>query len=85
MSLLAMLGLVPVILGAAALMLGIWARHQKEKMKLRAIQVQNGTMTTGPHEFSGISIFAGCFGEDAAGEMYLCDYDNNKILRVDAQ
>lgn len=53
--------------------------------KLRAIQVQDGTMTNGPHDFAGISVFAGCFGEDAAGEIYLCDYNNNKILRVDAQ
>jgi hypothetical protein len=53
--------------------------------KLRAIQVQEGALTNGPHDFSGISVFMGCFGEDAAGEMYICDYNNNKILRVDAQ
>jgi glucose/arabinose dehydrogenase len=54
--------------------------------KLRAIQVQNGALVTpSAHTFSGLSVFMGCFGEDAAGEMYICDYNNNKILRIDAQ
>jgi glucose/arabinose dehydrogenase len=53
--------------------------------KVRAIQVQNGTMVQGPHTFAGVSIFMGCFGEDAAGELYVCDYNNNKVVRVDAQ
>lgn len=53
--------------------------------KVRALQVQNGALVNGPFEFNGLSVFAGCFGEDAAGEMYVCDYNNNRILRVDAQ
>jgi glucose/arabinose dehydrogenase len=53
--------------------------------KVRAVQVQGGKMVMGPHQFPGLSVFMGCFGEDAAGEMYVCDYNNDKILRVDAQ
>jgi glucose/arabinose dehydrogenase len=53
--------------------------------KVRAIQVKDGKMAMGPHQFPGLSMFMGCFGEDAAGEMYVCDYNNNKILRIDAQ
>lgn len=54
--------------------------------KVYAIQVQAGAMTSpGAHNFAGLQVFMGCFGEDAAGEMYVCDYNNNKILRVDAQ
>lgn len=52
--------------------------------KVRALQVEGGELVNGPHEFSNLSVFAGCFGEDAAGEMYVCDYDNDRILRVDA-
>jgi glucose/arabinose dehydrogenase len=51
--------------------------------KVRAIRVQNGALTNGPHEFTGVSVFMGCFGEDAAGEMYVCDYNMNRIMRVD--
>jgi hypothetical protein len=51
--------------------------------KVRAIQVTNGTMVQGPHEFAGVSVFMGCFGEDAAGELYVCDYNMNRIMRVD--
>jgi glucose/arabinose dehydrogenase len=51
-----------------------------------ALQVQAGALTSsGAHTFPGVKIFMGCFGEDAAGEMYVCDYNNNKVLRVDAQ
>lgn len=39
MSALAMLAVVPLSLGAIALAVRIWADHQKEKMKLRAIQI----------------------------------------------
>ena len=39
MSMLAMLAMVPLSLGAVALAARIWAEHQKEKMKLRAIQI----------------------------------------------
>ena len=53
--------------------------------KVRAIRVQNGTMVQGPADFAGISVYMGCFGEDAAGEMYVCDYNNNKVVRVTAQ
>jgi glucose/arabinose dehydrogenase len=54
--------------------------------KVYAIQAQNGAMSSqGAHNFPGLQVFAGCFGEDAAGELYVCDYNNNKILRVDAQ
>jgi glucose/arabinose dehydrogenase len=53
--------------------------------KVRALQVENGELLNGPHEFGGLSVFAGCFGEDAAGEVYVCDYEGNRILRVDAQ
>jgi glucose/arabinose dehydrogenase len=53
--------------------------------KIRAIRVEGGAITQQPHVFPGVSNFMGCFGEDAAGELYLCDYNNNKILRVDAQ
>jgi hypothetical protein len=53
--------------------------------KLRAIQVENGALLNGPHEFGNLSIFASCFGEDAAGEMYVCDYNGGRILRVEAQ
>jgi glucose/arabinose dehydrogenase len=53
--------------------------------KVRAIQVQNGAMTQGPHEFPSVSVFLACFGEDAGGELYVCDYNNNRVLRVDAQ
>jgi glucose/arabinose dehydrogenase len=57
---------------------------------LRAIQIVKDSTTdaltvSAPHDFSGISVFMGCFGEDAAGELYVCDYNNQKILRVDAQ
>jgi glucose/arabinose dehydrogenase len=53
--------------------------------QLRGLQVENGQLLNGgAHDF-GISVFAGCFGEDAAGEMYVCDYDSGRILRVDAQ
>jgi glucose/arabinose dehydrogenase len=54
--------------------------------KIRAIQVQDGALLSQQaHTFntSG-NIFMGCFGEDAAGELYVCDYNNNKILRVAA-
>jgi glucose/arabinose dehydrogenase len=53
--------------------------------KLRALQVQGGTLLNGPHEFSVPTTFMGCFGEDAAGEMYVCDYEGGRILRIDAQ
>jgi glucose/arabinose dehydrogenase len=62
--------------------------------KIRAIRVQNGTMLQGPHDFfpeqNGTRIFMGCFGEDAAGELYVCDYNattpaSSRILRVTAQ
>jgi glucose/arabinose dehydrogenase len=54
--------------------------------KLYAIQAQAGALTSSSaHNFPGLQVFMGCFGEDAAGEMYVCDYNNNKILRVDAQ
>jgi hypothetical protein len=53
--------------------------------KVRAIRVQNGTMLQGPHDFNLPQIYMGCFGEDAAGEMYVCDYNNNKVVRVTAQ
>jgi len=53
---------------------------------IRAIQVQNGALTSqGAHTFPLADVFMGCFGEDAAGEIYVCDYNNRKILRVDAQ
>jgi glucose/arabinose dehydrogenase len=52
--------------------------------KVRALQVVNGAlMQPMPHEFSGVNVFMGCFGEDAAGEMYVCDYNMNRVLRVD--
>ena len=58
--------------------------------KVRAIQPKQNdqgqeVLPTAAHEFPGVSIFNACFGEDAAGEVYVCDYNNNKILRVDAQ
>ncbi|HEY6727495.1 MAG TPA: PQQ-dependent sugar dehydrogenase, partial [Polyangiaceae bacterium] len=58
--------------------------------KIRAIQVQGGVKLhpTGgetPHDFGLPATFMGCFGEDAAGEMYVCDYNGGKILRIDAQ
>jgi len=53
--------------------------------KVRAIQVVNGALVGAAHTFANVSVFMGCFGEDAAGEMYVCDYNNNKVLRVDAQ
>jgi glucose/arabinose dehydrogenase len=53
--------------------------------KVRAIQVVDGALVNGPHTFDNLSVFMGCFGEDAAGEMYVCDYNNNRILRIDAQ
>lgn len=53
--------------------------------KIRAIQVVDGEMLNGPHDFQGLNSFMGCFGEDAAGEMYVCDYEGGKILRIDAQ
>lgn len=52
--------------------------------KVRALQIVNGAlMQPMPHEFSGVSVFMGCFGEDAAGEVYVCDYNMNRVLRVD--
>lgn len=58
--------------------------------KIRGIQVQDGVLLhpTGqekPHDFGLPATFMGCFGEDAAGEMYVCDYEGGKILRIDAQ
>ncbi|MND03693.1 hypothetical protein D3C83_236480 [compost metagenome] len=50
---------------------------------MRAVRVQNGAMLQGPHQFTGVDVFMGCFGEDAAGEVYVCDYNNNRVLRVD--
>jgi len=53
--------------------------------KVRAIQVENGMLKTEtPHDFN-LNLFMGCFGEDAAGELYACDYNNNRIVRLDAQ
>jgi glucose/arabinose dehydrogenase len=54
---------------------------------VRAIQVQDGAMTSqgAADLLPKGSVFMGCFGEDAAGELYVCDYNNTKILRVDAQ
>jgi len=53
--------------------------------KVRAIRVVDGKMTDGEHEFQGLSVFMGCFGEDADGELYMCDYDGGRILRIDAE
>lgn len=53
--------------------------------KVRAIRVEDGVMTQGPHDFQGLSVFMGCFGEDAAGELYVCDYDRGRILRIERQ
>jgi glucose/arabinose dehydrogenase len=53
--------------------------------KVRAIQVENGQLVNGPHEFGNLSVFTSCFGENAAGEMFVCDYNGGRILRVDAQ
>lgn len=54
--------------------------------KIRALQVVGGALQNGPSDFSGLAnTFMGCFGEDAAGELYVCDYDGGKILRIDAQ
>lgn len=44
------------------------------------LQVKVGDMVS-----SLPQIFMGCFGEDAAGELFVCDYEGNRILRVDAQ
>jgi glucose/arabinose dehydrogenase len=53
--------------------------------KIRALQIEAGVKKNGAHDFGLPAVFMGCFGEDAAGEMYLCDYNNGKILRIDAQ
>lgn len=60
--------------------------------RIRALQVvdgvkQNGTgVQDGLHNFSNLpNVFMGCFGEDAAGELYICDYEGGRILRIDAE
>jgi glucose/arabinose dehydrogenase len=53
--------------------------------EVRAVQVVNGALMGQDHTFAIPKVYMGCFGEDAAGELYVCDYNNNKILRVDAQ
>lgn len=53
--------------------------------KLRVLQIEGGVLKQADPHDTGLSVFMGCFGEDAAGELYVCDYNNNKILRIDAQ
>jgi hypothetical protein len=52
--------------------------------EVRAVQVVAGALAGQDHTFTLPKTYMGCFGEDAAGELYVCDYNNNKILRVDA-
>jgi glucose/arabinose dehydrogenase len=62
---------------------GAYIYGDNGSQKLRALQVENGELLNGPQEL-GLTVNMGCFGEDAAGEMYVCDYDG-RILRLDAQ
>jgi glucose/arabinose dehydrogenase len=74
---------------AIAALQGTYLYGDNGSGRIRAIQVQDGALVSQQaHTFNpspAPTIFMGCFGEDAAGELYVCDYNNNKILRVAAQ
>ena len=59
--------------------------------RIRALQIVegvnvNGGLQDGHHNFANLpNVFMGCFGEDAAGELYVCDYEGGRILRIDAE
>jgi glucose/arabinose dehydrogenase len=52
---------------------------------IRALQIVNGALAQPQPHDTGLRVFMSCFGEDAAGEQYVCDYNEGKILRIDAQ
>lgn len=52
---------------------------------IRALQIADGQLAQPQPHDTGLRVFMGCFGEDAAGELYVCDYNGGKILRIDAQ
>ncbi|HEU5074819.1 MAG TPA: hypothetical protein VFU02_11605, partial [Polyangiaceae bacterium] len=52
---------------------------------IRALQIQDGALVQAQPHDTGLRSYMGCFGEDAAGELYVCDYNEGKILRIDAQ
>jgi glucose/arabinose dehydrogenase len=51
---------------------------------LRGLQVDGGRLVHAATPLAGINIYASCFGEDVAGELYVCGYSESKIFRIDA-
>lgn len=53
--------------------------------RIRALQAQNGELVNGPMVLPDLNVKSACFGQDHAGELYVCGYSEGKIFRIDAK
>jgi glucose/arabinose dehydrogenase len=52
--------------------------------RVRALQAKAGKLVQEPMILPDLHVMSACFGQDNAGELYVCGYTEGKIFRVDA-